>query len=213
MPRAARVELPFVPMHITQRGINRCQVFLDDEDFQHFRQTLVEELREAGIALHAYALMGNHYHLLLTSPVPGRLACAMRRVGSRYVPYYNWKHGRSGALWEGRFKSCLVQSSRYFLNVQRYIELNPVRAGLVSDPALYQWSSARVSLGTAADPSLVPHVCYLELGATREERAAVYRDFLQQPIATGELGYIRQHVRQSRAIGLVAGYGGTSVPV
>lgn len=212
MPRAARIELPFVPMHITQRGINRCPVFLDAEDFTHFRQTLTEELLYAGVALHAYALMGNHYHLLLTSPVPGRLACAMRRVGSRYVPYYNWKHGRSGALWEGRFKSCLVQSSRYFLNVQRYIELNPVRAGIVSDPADYPWSSARVSLGVSTDRTLVPHVCYLELGGSPQERAAVYRGFLGQPVADAELGYIRQHVRQSRAMELMAGDGGTSVP-
>lgn len=212
MPRVARIELPFVPMHITQRGINRCPVFLDDEDFTHFRQTLIEELRHAGVALHAYALMGNHYHLLLTSPVPGRLACAMRRVGSRYVPYYNWKHGRSGALWEGRFKSCLVQSSRYFLNVQRYIELNPFRAGMVSDPADYPWSSARVSLGVSTDPTLVPHVCYLELGQSGRERADVYRDFLGQPVADAELGYIRQHVRQSRAMELMAGDGGASVP-
>lgn len=208
MPRSARIELPLIPMHITQRGINRCPVFLDDEDFHHFKQTLAEIFAELGIALHAYVLMGNHYHLLLTAPAPGIVSCAMRRIGSRYVPYYNWKHGRTGSLWEGRFKSCLVESERYFLNVQRYIELNPVRAGMVERAEYYRWSSIHSSLGHAMDPIISQHSCFLGLGNSPVQRSLSYRDYLGQALADLELSFLRQHIRQNRAINIV----GTEVP-
>lgn len=207
MPRSARVEQIHTPMHITQRGNNRCNVFLEDEDFHHFKQTLCETFAELGIALHAYVLMNNHYHLLLTAPAPGVLAIAMRRVGARYVPYFNWKHGRTGTLWEGRYKSCLVKSERYFLNVQRYIELNPIRANMVNKADDYRWSSVHSSLGHFSEPMITPHSCYLDLGRSPAQRARTYREFLGQSQPNLELSYIRQHIRQSRPIIL-----GTEVP-
>lgn len=200
MPRSARVEHHQIPMHITQRGNNRCTVFLDGEDFHHFKQTLYEAFAELGIALHAYVLMSNHYHLLLTAPAPGLLASAMRRIGARYVPYYNWKHGRTGSLWEGRFKSCLVDNERYFLNVQRYIELNPVRAGIVDRVENYRWSSIHSNLGNISESMVTPHYCYLGLGSSLAHRTAAYRDFLGQGQPELELSFIRQHIRQSKAI-------------
>ena len=132
MPRRPRLELPGIPLHITHRGVNRAATFLDDGDFHEYRYCLGDALAAHGIALHAYVLMTNHVHLLLTSPVPGQLSAAMRQLGQRYVPAFNRKHGRTGTLWEGRFKSCLVDSERYLLTVHRYIELNPVRAAMVT---------------------------------------------------------------------------------
>ena len=128
MPRRPRLELPGYPLHVTHRGVNRAATFLDGDDFACYRQWLDEALAEHGVALHAYALMSNHVHLLLTPAAVGSLSRAMSRLGQRYVPAFNRKHGRTGTLWEGRFKSCLVDSERYLLVVHRYIELNPVRA-------------------------------------------------------------------------------------
>ncbi len=209
MPRTPRIESPLIPMHITQRGINRCRVFLDDEDFHHFKQTMAEAFAEEGIALHAYVLMGNHYHLLLTAPAPGIIGFAMRRIGARFVPCYNWKHGRTGGLWEGRFKSCLVESERYFLNVQRYIELNPVRAGMVERAEHYRWSSIHSSLGHVMDPIVSQHACYLGLGSSQVQRSIAYRDYLGQAPVELELSFLRQHIHQNRAIGNITG---TEVP-
>ena len=150
-------ESPGVPLHFTHRGVNRAATFLDDEDFSAYRQLLGEVLSVRGIALHDYVLMTNHVHLLLTPPCAGSLSAAMCQLGRRYVPAFNRRYGRTGTLWEGRFKSCLVDTDRYVLTVQRYIELNPVRAAMVETPEAYRWSSARGSLGLCADPLLSLH--------------------------------------------------------
>ena len=110
MPRRPRLELPGIPLHVTHRGVNRAATFMDDEDFSQYRQRLGHALAGHGIALHAYVLMTNHVHLLLTPPAPGRISSAMRELGQGYVPTFNRKHRRTGTLWEGRFKSCLVDS-------------------------------------------------------------------------------------------------------
>lgn len=112
MPRRPRLELPGLPLHVTQRGVNRAATFLDDEDFTHYLHCLGDAFSTHGLALHAYVLMTTHVHLLLTPPAPGRLSAAMRQIGQRYVPVFNRKHGRTGTLWEGRFKSCLVDTER-----------------------------------------------------------------------------------------------------
>ena len=178
MPRRPRLELPAIPLHFTQRGVNRAATFLDDEDFAQYRQKLGEVLAEHDIALHAYVLMTNHVHLLLTPPLAGRLSAAMCQLGRRYVPAFNRKHGRTGTLWEGRFKTCLVDSDRYALTVQRYIELNPVRAGMTASAGAYRWSSASASLGGAADALLSFHPVYLALGEDARARASAYREWL-----------------------------------
>lgn len=201
MPRRPRLELPGIPLHITHRGVNRAATFLDGEDFSSYRQHLGDALVEQGIALHAYVLMTNHVHLLVTPPAPGRLSVAMSRLGQRYVPAFNRRHGRTGTLWEGRFKSCLVDSERYLLTVHRYIELNPVRAAMTSTAEDYRWSSVRASLGLAPDSLLTFHPLYLAMGADPIQRGSIYREWLQQGISEDDLQNIRSHLQQERALG------------
>ncbi|MBS0457219.1 MAG: transposase [Proteobacteria bacterium] len=201
MPRRPRLELPGVPLHVTHRGVNRAAVFLDDEDHATYRQFLREALAEHGIALHAYVLMTNHVHLLLTAPAPGRLSRAMSRLGQRYVPLFNRKHGRTGTLWEGRFKSCVVDSSGYLARVHRYIELNPVRAAMVADPEHYRWSSVHASVGTASDSLLTPHPAFLAIASDPAERGRLHRQWLREALHDDELRAIRIHLQQERALG------------
>lgn len=201
MPRRPRLELPGIPLHVTHRGVNRAATFMDDEDFSQYRQRLGHALAGHGIALHAYVLMTNHVHLLLTPPAPGRISSAMREMGQGYVPAFNRKHRRTGTLWEGRFKSCLVDSERYLLIVHRYIELNPIRAAMATSPEHYRWSSAAASLGLVTDPLLTFHPAYLALGSDPSLRGQQYRQWLQQAMAEEDLQAIRNHLRQERALG------------
>lgn len=201
MPRRPRLELPGLPLHVTHRGVNRAATFIDDDDFLFYLRCLGEAFAGHGIALHAYALMTNHVHLLVTPPEAGRLSAAMCRLGRRYVPAFNRKYGRTGTLWEGRFKSCLVDSGRYLLAVHRYIELNPVRAGMAEAAEGYRWSSARASLNLVSDGLITFHDTYSSLGVTAMERARRYRDWLEQGMDVEQLAAIRAHARQERALG------------
>ena len=201
MPRRPRLELAGCPMHLTHRGNNRCAVFLDDEDFNHYRQTLADVFSKQEIQLHGYVLMNNHVHMLLTQPDKGMLSKAMRMVGARYVPYFNQRHGRSGGLWEGRFKTCLVDSEAYFLNVLRYIELNPVRAMLCESASSYRWSSVHFHAYGIEDRMLSPHACYVRLGECTASRQSAYRDFMKQGICDEDMTAIRWHMQQERALG------------
>lgn len=188
-------------MHITQRGNNRCAVFLDDEDFNHYRQSLSDALALEQIKLHAYALMNNHVHLLISVESAGQFSRAMCQLGRRYVRYFNQRHGRSGTLWEGRYKSCLVGGSDYLLNVLRYIELNPVRAALVDCAENYRWSSARHHLGIQPDGLVTSHPCYIALGSEREKRVETYRAMLDEKMSDDDRALIRSHMQQERALG------------
>ena len=141
MPRQPRLELPGIPLHVTQRGVNRCAIFLDDADRHHYRRLLRDACRKHGVAIHAFVLMDNHVHVLVCATEAGRVSRAMRQAGQSYVQSFNQRHGRVGTLWQGRFKSSLVDSGAYALRVIRYIELNPVRAALVDRPDAYRWSS------------------------------------------------------------------------
>ena len=178
MPRRPRLEMPGVSLHLTHRGVNRAATFLDDEDFQLYLSCLAEAFTERGIALHAYVLMTNHVHLLLTSPAPGLLSTAMCQVGRRYVPAFNRRHGRTGTLWEGRYKASLVDSESHVLHCHRYIELNPVRARMTDDPTTFPWSSCASHCGLRQDAMLSPHPEYTALAATPEARAEAYRQLL-----------------------------------
>lgn len=201
MPRLPRLEVSGVPLHVTQRGVNRGAIFLDDQDRYHFRRLLRDACRKHAIQLHAFVLMDNHFHLLLTPPQPGALSQAMRSVGQNYVQAFNGRHARCGTLWQGRFKSCLVETERYLLTVIRYIELNPVRAAMTASPQDYRWSSVHTHLGLASDPLITLHPIYLALGSTPDERSRAYRMWLQEGIADDDLVRIRQHVNQERALG------------
>jgi putative transposase len=201
MPRRPRLELPGIPMHITQRGVNRGAIFIDDEDRAHFLALLCHELRRAHVALHAYVLMGNHVHLLATATEAGAVSSALRRQGQCYVQAFNRRHGRTGTLWEGRFKSSLVDSDRYLLRVYRYIELNPVRAFLTATPEGYRWSSVHANLGHVTDDLVTPHPVYEHLGIDDQARYAAYRHWLYEPLLPEDIGAIRAHLRQERALG------------
>lgn len=181
--------------------MNRAAIFIDDEDRYHYRRLLREVCLENDIAVHAFVLMDNHVHLLLTPPRPEALAVAMRAVGQSYVQSFNYRHGRTGTLWQGRFKSCLVDSDRYALMVCRYIELNPVRAAMVALPEEYRWSSVRSHIGKARDPLITLHSTYLALGATWEERAIEYGRWLRAGVEDEEISAIRNYIAQERALG------------
>jgi len=154
MPRHGRLELTGVPLHIIQRGINRCASFIDDDDRRHYLRLLDRHAKQRELHIHAYVLMSNHAHLLVSSRHAGAASQVMHRVGLSYVASFNRRHRRTGALWEGRFKSCLVACNQYLLTVYRYIELNPVRAAMTEKPEQYAWSSACGNLGLHADALL-----------------------------------------------------------
>jgi len=201
MPRRPRLLIADVPLHITQRGVNRGATFIDAEDHRRYRELLVEVSRAHDLRVHAYVLMSNHVHLLVTPERVSDLAYAMRRLNQCYVGAFNRRHGRTGTLWESRFRSCLVDSERYALTVYRYIELNPVRAAMVDDPAHYRWSSARENLGLRPQGFLTPHAVYLALGTDTAERARSYGEWLRSGIANEDLDAVRSHIRQQRALG------------
>ncbi len=201
VPRRPRLEIAGVPLHITQRGVNRAAVFVDDADRQHFLDLLGKGLARFDIALHAYVLMGNHVHLLASAPETGLISRAMRNLGQCYVQAFNRRHGRTGTLWESRFKSCLVASDRYLLTVYRYIELNPMRAALAVHPAAYRWSSVHANLALRDDPLVTPHPVFAALGARPATRAARYRAWLHEAISAEECDAIRAHLEQERAWG------------
>jgi putative transposase len=183
--------MPGTPLHIIQRGNNRSRCFLVDSDYLVYLDLLRECAEEADCEVHAYVLMTNHVHLLIS---PGDIhapAMLMQRLGQRYVQYVNRRHARTGTLWEGRFRSCLVGDECYLLICQRYIELNPVRAGMVDDPGLYPWSSYRINaLGQSSD-LVRPHPAYATLAQGDETRRAAYRELFREAMPDRILQRIR----------------------
>lgn len=192
MPRPSRFLLPGVAVHIIQRGNNRVDCFKHDGDYLMYLAHLRQLAERYDCPVHAYCLMTNHVHLLLT-PVDEQ-ACQglMRDLGQRYVQYFNRRHGRSGTLWEGRFRSCVAESARYVLACYRYVELNPVRAGMVDHPSGYLWSSYAVNSGMRTDPLLSPHAEFTALGLQAETRHAAYRVLVDQPLDPEVLRAIRE---------------------
>ncbi len=160
---------------MVQRGNNRQPIFFADADYRAYRGWLAEAAGRYGCALHAYVLMTNHVHLLVTPENRASVGRMMQHVGRRYVPYVNRAHGRSGTLWEGRFKGAPIDGEAYLLACSRYIELNPVRAGMVARPADYRWSSYRANALGEADPLLSPHPVYLALAGEPAARRRAYR--------------------------------------
>ena len=201
MARLPRLDLPQVPQHVIQRGNDRQPCFLADEDYSRYRQDLTEAAADCGCAVHAYVLMTNHVHLLVTGSERGTISRMMQRLGRRYVVYFNAQYGRTGTLWEGRFKSSLIDSHRYLLTCHRYIELNPVRAAMVADPAEYRWSSYRCNALGRTDKLITPHPQYLALGADAGLRQSAYRALFKQALGDDELARIREHVQQQKALG------------
>jgi putative transposase len=179
MPRKPRFYLPNIPVHVVQRGNNRQAIFFDDSDYLKYLEYLKESLEKYECHLHAYVLMTNHVHLLLTPGDKTSLSQMMQTVGRKYVPYINHQYQRSGTLWEGRYKSSLVQDDVYLLSCMRYIELNPVRAGMVTTASDYRWSSYHFNALGQTEALISAHPLYLALGKDEQERNQSYRCLFQ----------------------------------
>jgi len=191
MARQPRFDLPGVAQHVIQRGNNRQPCFLQEQDYRFYLESLREVSTQTGCRVHAYVLMTNHVHLLMTPENVGGISHAMQRLGRRYVAYFNQAYRRSGTLWEGRFKACLIDSERYLLTCYRYIELNPVRAAMVDAPERYAWSSYHANACGTYDPLVDPHTEYLSLGSNPEERSETYRELFLDAISDDRLCEIR----------------------
>ncbi len=201
MARLPRFDIPGVPLHIVQRGNNRLPCFLGNHDRRRYLSQLADALAATDCQLHAYVLMDNHVHLLVTSSRAGGASKMMQRLGRRYVAEFNRRHGRTGTLWEGRFKSSIIESDQHVLVCCRYIELNPVRAGMVVEAEAFRWSSHAGNALGHWDPLLTPHPCYLALAGEPRARAEAYRAIVREGSDGAEIDSIRQHLQQQRALG------------
>lgn len=201
MPRLPRLDVPGIPQHVVQRGNDRQPCFYSDGDRRRYLEDLREISLKLGCAVHAYVLMTNHVHLLATPRERGDLGRMMQALGRRYVRYVNDRYDRTGSLWEGRFKACLVDSERYVLACHRYIELNPVRAAIVVDPGDYPWSSYRHNALGQPDPLLTARPEYAALGPCAEARHEAYRMLVAQELPDEDIAAIRLYVQRQQALG------------
>lgn len=201
MPHKRRCYVPGYPAHVIQRGNARQAVFFDSDDYQFYLYCLREGMQRYGCAIHAYVLMTNHVHLLLTPTADDSISRVIQHVGRKYVTHINRKYKRSGTLWEGRHKGTVVNCDGYALRCSRYIELNPVRAGMVRDPLEYRWSSyARNAFGDGGE-WLVELDGYCGLAASPAMRQAAYRRFFEGAGSVDEIDEIRAHVQTGTPLG------------
>ena len=201
MPRRARLALGGIPWHIIQRGNNRAVCFYAEDDYQSYLHYLKTFADEFGCAVHAYVLMTNHVHLLLTPEREDSAALVMKHLGQRYVQHINRSYRRSGTLWEGRFRSCLTQSEDYVLACYRHIELNPVRAAMVIKPQDYRWSSFHANGMGKANAIITPHDQYRRLGETDAERRQAYRALFRAHLDEALVEAIRSATNGNYALG------------
>jgi len=201
MARLARLTVPGYPHHIIQRGNNRQPIFSDSSDYELLLAIIHENAREFGVAIHAYVLMSNHFHLLATPETAEGIPRMMQAVGRRYVRLYNQKRARTGTLWEGRYKSTIIQAERYLLACMVYIDLNPVRAGLVADPRSYPWSSHGYYVGMRLDKLITPHALYWELGNTPFARDAAYAELVASGLSARQVQQLSQSALKGWALG------------
>lgn len=201
MPRLPRYVLPGHPQHVIQRGNNRCPIFIAEEDYVRFREELSDACRRFHCLIHAYVFMTNHVHLIMTPERENSIAKVLQSVGRRYVQYFNFAYQRTGTLWEGRYKATLIDTERYLLTCYRYIELNPVRANMVTHPSAYRWSSYRANALGQHDPLLTPHAEYLALGSRHDERQAAYRTLFEVHLDDMTLAEIRKATQKAWVLG------------
>ena len=201
MPRRARISVAGLAHHIIQRGNNRSVCFYDDQDYRFYLKWLKEYSELCQCQIHAYALMTNHVHLLVTPQTTDGVGLLMRRLGQRFVQYINRTYQRSGTLWEGRFKSSIAGEAAYVLGCYRHIESNPVRANIISHPVEYHWSSYRTNAQGETNDFVVPHKFYLQLGEDRSLRQMNYRKLFRCHLEPGLVDEILQATHGNYALG------------
>lgn len=201
MPRKPRFFLPGVPAHIVQRGHNRQAIFFDDSDYLVYLSLLENAAQQYECAIHAYVLMTNHVHILATPSEKDSISRMMQAIGRRYVPYINHEYARSGTLWEGRYKASLISEESYLFACMRYIELNPVRAGIVEAPADYTWTSYHANAFGKEDPLVTRHVLYQSLGKNDAARSQAYRELFRDHINRVLLHEIRSALQTGTPLG------------
>ena len=201
MPRRPRLVAPNIPLHIIQRGNNRNNCFFENSDYLVYLDLLRRSSVSESCRIHAYVLMSNHIHILVSPSherAPGNM---MKSVGERYVQYVNRRYNRSGTLWQGRFRSCPVQDDAYLIVCQRYIEMNPVRAGMVSHPSLYQWSSHRRNAYGSPDALVTPHPIVDALGIDDFSRAHAYRNLFSEDLPEKKIAELRDATNSNYVFG------------
>jgi len=201
MARLPRLTLPGYPHHVIQRGNNRQAIFASTADYQVLLDLLRDNAQKFGVAVHAYVLMSNHFHLLATPQTADGLPQMMQAVGRSYVRTFNNAQGRTGTLWEGRYRSTLIQSDRYLLACMVYIDLNPVRAGLVAQADDYPWSSHAHYIGRRVDKLVTPHPLFWELGNTPFAREAAYADLVHAGITVAQQTALTRSALSGWALG------------
>ena len=201
MPRRHRLVLPGMPLHVIQRGHDRQPCFFVEDDYLNFLDWLQQQAWATKSKVHAYVLMTNHVHLLLSVADAKSLACLMKSTTQNYSQYFNHRYQRCGAVWQGRYKSCVVQTEDYFLACQRYIEMNPVRAGMVRYPGNYRWSSYRCNAEGRADGLVTPHELYQRLGTTPVARRQAYLGLFGEQVADdAAIARIRSAINAERTL-------------
>jgi putative transposase len=200
--RLPRHIIPGQPYHVIQRGVNRSAVFVRPTDHAFFRDRLAAALERYRCQLHAYVLMTNHVHLLVTPSGPSSIAQLIQSVSRRYVPWFNKATDRTGTLWSSRYRATVIDSDHYLLACYRYIELNPVRAGMVADPEDYQWSSYRANALGMIDSLITPHALYAGLGADLTSCRSAYRALFCTPVEEETLRDLRAATRSGRQLSL-----------
>ncbi|RAH38203.1 transposase [Halomonas sp. SL1] len=206
MARPTRLLLPETAVHLVQRGNNRGACFVHRRDAIQYLAMLDEVRQIYEVEIHAYVLMTNHVHLLATPRgEPDGISTMMKGLGQRYAQYFNRRHGRTGGLFEGRYRSSLVAETRYLFACYRYIELNPVRAGMVSHPADYRWSSYAANALDRHDPLITAHAAYHDLACRPEHRCERYRHLFDTDLPAGLLDEIRQQTRRGKPLGQLGG--------
>ncbi|WP_026075586.1 transposase [Noviherbaspirillum massiliense] len=201
MARLPRLVIPHHPHHVIQRGIDCQAIFRDEEDYSVFLNWLGEASRQFKLALHAYVLMPDHVHFLLTPSDAVGLGRMMQWIGRQYVPYFNRKYGRSGTLWQGRFRATVLEAESFAMLCSRYIELHPVRSGLVTEPEEYVWSSCQHHIGINPNPQIVDHATYWSLGNTPFQREAAYRALLEEGLTAAEIEGLTEGTLKGWALG------------
>lgn len=201
MPRKPRFYVPNMPVHVMQRGHNRGAVFFSDQDYLEYLRCLKHAADNYGCKVHGYVLMTNHVHLLVTPENKESIGQLFQGIGRHYVRYVNKTYHRHGGLWEGRYKGNIIQSQAYLLSCMRYIEMNPVRAGMVDHPAKYRWSSYSANALGVSNAILSQHEEYISLGTSADLRQKVYQGLFDDNIETDVIDFLRQSLQSGTPLG------------